>query len=160
MFQLIVAVISIALVAALAAASIFYGGTAFSGSTGKANVTSLINQGQQIAGAGALYRSDNSGIPATDIATLVGDYLQSAPTPPAVAETAWDTDGNIAWVELTSAAGESTCEEVTNQNGDVSPVGTAAFDADTPAESSDVVNTVQYNCHTDGADTYTFVFKM
>src|SRR3546814_5196795 len=79
MFQLIVAVISIALLAALAGASIFYGGAAFSGSTAKANVSSLVNQGQQIAGAAALFRTDNGGTTPTDIATqlVANDYLQS-----------------------------------------------------------------------------------
>src|SRR3546814_5373062 len=83
MFQLIVAVISIALLAALAGASIFYGGAAFSGSTAKANVSSLVNQGQQIAGAAALFRTDNGGTTPTDLTThlVANDYLQSVPTP-------------------------------------------------------------------------------
>src|SRR3546814_1323855 len=88
MFQLTVAVISSVLLAALAGASFFYGGAAFSGSTAKANVSSLVNQGQQIAGAAALFRTDNGGTTPTDIATqlVANDYLQSVPTPPTVGD--------------------------------------------------------------------------
>ena len=58
MFQLIVAVISIALVAVLAIASTYYGGTAFTQSQQKAQITALVNAGEQIAGANALYVTD------------------------------------------------------------------------------------------------------
>lgn len=82
MFQLIVAVISIALIAALAIASIFYGGDAFTKSSTKAQVTTLINQGQQIAGAAALYKTDGGFIANGEAAVtqLVTDgYLAAVP---------------------------------------------------------------------------------
>ena len=58
MFQLIVAVIAIALVIALTLASIFYGGEAFTRSSLKANVAAMVNQAQQISGAHTLYKTD------------------------------------------------------------------------------------------------------
>jgi len=61
MFNLIVAVISIALIAAMAVASIYYGGDSFGKSSARAEVATLISQGQQISGAAALFRIENSG---------------------------------------------------------------------------------------------------
>src|SRR3546814_334123 len=165
MFQLIFAVISIALLAALAGASIFYGGAAFSGSTAKANVSSLVNQGQQIAGAAALFRTDNGGTTPTDIATqlVANDYLQSVPTPPTVgdASTSWGigTDGTISYVfvRINDDAVPNTCAEVTNQNGGTAAATTAIVDPLT-----DVILTVgvPYNCvGADATATY-FVYRM
>lgn len=58
MFQLIIAVISIALVAALAIATIFYGGKAWHDHQFKTKVATLINHVQQIAAAKKLYEVD------------------------------------------------------------------------------------------------------
>lgn len=129
MFQLIVAVISIALVAALAIASIFYGGDAFTKSSEKANVTALINQAQQISGAYQLYKTDNGAAP-----TAIGDltagtvpYLASIPTAPKVALStdSWDlgTNGStpVAEIDLKGLAADlatdSVCVEVAKQAG-------------------------------------------
>lgn len=159
MFQLIVAVISIALLAALAGASIFYGGAAFSGSTAKANVSSLVNQGQQIAGAAALFRTDNGGTSPTDIVTdlVNNNYLQSAPTPPTVANaSAWDITetGGVYYVHVainTDAIG-NICAEVTNQNGGT-PQNVGTSDIELAAG-------VPYNCVGPEAGPASFVYRM
>ena len=82
MFNLIVAVISIALIAAMAAASIFYGGSAFGSGTAQAQASTLVNNGQQVSGAQQLYMIDNSGNRANDIDVLTPAYLQALPTAP------------------------------------------------------------------------------
>jgi type II secretory pathway pseudopilin PulG len=93
MFQLIVAVISIALVAALALASIFYGGEAFTRSQLKAQVTTMINQAQQISGAQTLYKTDKGGLVPATVSALVPDYLAVAPTAPnKITTSAWQLD--------------------------------------------------------------------
>jgi outer membrane PBP1 activator LpoA protein len=51
MFNLIITIISIALVVAMAAAAVYYGGTAFTQGTAKANAATLVTQAQQINGA-------------------------------------------------------------------------------------------------------------
>lgn len=80
MFSLIITIISIALVAALAVASVYYGGSAFSQGTAKAQASTLVAQAQQIAGANTLYANDNGGTRAGSVAALVGDgYLASPP---------------------------------------------------------------------------------
>lgn len=115
MFQLIVAVISIALVAALALASIFYGGEAFTRGQLKAQVATMINQGQQISGANTLYKTDKGGVDADSVADLVADqgngfrYLAVAPTPPSkITANEWAIGLNgttkVAYVEIEAAA--------------------------------------------------------
>jgi len=81
MFSLIITIISIALVAALAVASVYYGGAQFSQGTAKAQAAPLVSQAQQIAGANTLYANDNGGTLATDVeADLVaGGYLSGVP---------------------------------------------------------------------------------
>lgn len=80
MFSLIITIISIALVAALALATIYYGGSAFNKSAAESNATKLLNQAQQLLAADRLYRVDHGSAP-TSMADLVnGGYLKSVPT--------------------------------------------------------------------------------
>jgi hypothetical protein len=58
MFSLIITIISIALVAALALATLYYGGSAFNKGSAEANASKIINEGQQINGAVQLFRAD------------------------------------------------------------------------------------------------------
>jgi hypothetical protein len=119
MFQLIVAVIAIALVIALTLASIFYGGEAFTRSSLKANVAAMVNQAQQISGAHTLYKTDYSKN-AIDIDDLVASkYLAEKPVAPKIAATvngapaAWDYDparGGV-YLELGGTVSE-TCDAV------------------------------------------------
>lgn len=85
MFSLIITIISIALVAALALATIYYGGTAFNKGSAEAKASQLINEGQQINGAVALARADvaQGALTAapTDINGLVASkHLAQVPT--------------------------------------------------------------------------------
>jgi len=129
MFNLIVAVISIALIAAMAGASLFYGGAAFTESTAAARATTLVNSGAQIAGAQQLYMIDNSGTragatTATTVAasTLVSDYLQAAPTAPsdvAATNAVWrlEDGGKVAAIELDPTAASQVCIAAADQGG-------------------------------------------
>lgn len=58
MFSLIITIISIALVAALALATLYYGGQAFNKGSAEAEATKAINEAQQVAGAIQLFRAD------------------------------------------------------------------------------------------------------
>lgn len=96
MFSLIITIISIALVAALAVASVYYGGNVFQQSTAKAQASTLVAQAQQIAAANTLYANDHAGVRADDsvdaVAVLVSEgYLAAAPQANA------DVVGNAAW---------------------------------------------------------------
>ena len=88
MFQLIAAVIAIALVVVIALALIWYGGDAFKGGADKARYAAYMNHGSQIEGAIKLYQTNNGFTPEGDsdkiVAMLVqGDgnttYLSSEP---------------------------------------------------------------------------------
>ena len=106
MFQLIVAVIAIALVIALTLASIFYGGEAFTRSSLKANVAAMVNQAQQISGAHTLYKTDFSRS-ATNLQALEdAGYLAEVPTAPKIAKI--DANGDVAAWEYRATGAKST----------------------------------------------------
>jgi hypothetical protein len=58
MFSLIISIISIALVAALAAATVYFGGAAFNKGSAGADASTFINAGQQVSGAFTLAAAD------------------------------------------------------------------------------------------------------
>ena len=85
MFSLIITIISIALVVALVAATMYYGGTALGQGTTTADQAAFVSGAQQITGAAALYKAIEVSTP-TGVAgapaslTLVGkNYLTAAP---------------------------------------------------------------------------------
>lgn len=154
MFQIIVGVIAIALAAALAAASIFYGGSAFMSSTAKAQTTALVNSAQQISGAQALYRTDNAGASAGNITALkTANYLQAVPTAPSVAsDGTWtlSDDGSVAYIKINEANKAEICAEVEKQNG-----GTAAGSFTNDPALGDLSGT-QFNCLAGGDPAVTY----
>lgn len=91
MFSLIISIISILLVAALALATIYYGGNAFNKGTDEAVASQLINEGQQLQGARTL-KNQAAAIKSGDLVpTLAPDYLAQVPA-------GWDqaTDISVA----------------------------------------------------------------
>ena len=153
MFQLIVAVISIALIAALAIASIFYGGDAFTKSSEKANVTTLVNQAQQIAGAAALYKTENGVAIAAGVVNesspLVPEFLAQAPQGNKVAPNNWEivvdtaATPNVTYVyipfdtSVDEAGKTSLCAEVAKQ-------GAGHCATATGAEATDAASTTGF----------------
>lgn len=186
MFNLIVAVISIALIAAMAAASIFYGGSAFGSGTAQAQASTLVNNGQQVSGAQQLYMIDNSGNRANDIDVLTPAYLQALPTAPsnstgasATDTGAWEIsdDGTFAYIPLNTAhAGANTspadtvCQEIVAQGGlqldsAATTLGTATVLGSGAGEIN--LGDDQFGCVVDGTDSISddgatahFVFKL
>lgn len=79
MFSLIITLISIALVAALALASLYYGGPVFNQGAARAKVAQIQNAFQQLNGANELYKAD-TGSYAQSLGELVNNhYLKSVP---------------------------------------------------------------------------------
>lgn len=73
MFSLIITIISIALVAALALATLYYGGSAFNKGSDGATAARLINEGQQVNGAITILRADTAASGGTSaVADLAG----------------------------------------------------------------------------------------
>lgn len=80
MFSLIITIIAVMLVAALAVATIYYGGAGFNKSDLSAQVTRRVNEAQQIKGAAALYLVENSSVSTFTLEDLVNNnYLSAAP---------------------------------------------------------------------------------
>lgn len=79
MFSLIISIISIALVAALAAATVYFGGAAFNKGGAGADASAFINAGQQIAGAFTLAEVEADST-VSAVADLAPNYLAQEPT--------------------------------------------------------------------------------
>ena len=79
MFSLIITIISIALVAALALATLYYGGGAFNKGAAQANAAKVLLQGQQLLGAAELYKAENGDWPSTMGVLVTEKYLKSIP---------------------------------------------------------------------------------
>lgn len=94
MFSLIITVISIALVAALALATLYYGGAAYERGQADAQAAKVRIQGQQLMGADDIFKAHH-GRYSNDVAELIAeDYLKSNPVAraalqEALAENAW-----------------------------------------------------------------------
>ena len=111
MFSLIITIISIALVAALAVATIYYGGDAFNQGTTKAKASTIVNQAQQVAGANTLFKS-NTGSFAGTVSDLVSNaYLGSAPVSADLDVTYAIGTNNLVTATLKSTAGE-ICKQI------------------------------------------------
>lgn len=119
MFSLIIVIISIALVALLALAALYYGGTSFNKSTHTADTAKLLAQGQQLSSAMQLYFTDKGAYPtgtASDIEnTLVSSgYLTQWPS------SDWTVTDN--YVTLTATALDSNACLSMNQKLGVNTV--------------------------------------
>jgi Flp pilus assembly protein TadG len=136
MFSLIITIISIALVAALAVATIYYGGSAFTNGSARASAATVVSHAQQIAGANTLFANDNSGTYSTSVTGLRdGGYLSSVPAVPTTVATAAYTvsSGNLVNTTIASA---QICAQI-NKSSTGSEVSSL------PAGVS-----AQYGCHT------------
>ena len=152
MFSLIVSIISIALVAVLAAASIYYGGDAFTKGSAKALASTVVTQAQQISSAHTLYKNDEGGSAALNVSALVtGKYLASVPAAPAnvakdtnvapevVTPALWVLNANTVTLEVDNS---EVCALINEQAN-----GTSAFSTN-----------AQFGCETVGGNM-TFTYK-
>lgn len=87
MFSLIITIVSVALVTALALATIYYGGSAFRQGKESAQAATVVNQAQQIIGAYSLFKANTGRYP-DSLAELVPEYLQAVPQAFALVEPA------------------------------------------------------------------------
>ena len=143
MFSLIISIIAIALVAALALASIYYGGDAFQEGTAKSEASTVINQGQQVQAAVTMAEIDE--VVVSDLqADLVdsGEYLKEVPQ---VRSNAWTLNGNVIEVDVVNA---EVCEYVE-----------AGFDGDNTVDTA--AGDQAFGCYTaDSGTTHTAYFKL
>lgn len=79
MFSLVLTIISIALVAALALSTLYYGGNAFESSSARTEATKIALQGQQLLGAAELFYNDKREWPTALAQLESGGYLKQIP---------------------------------------------------------------------------------
>jgi alpha-tubulin suppressor-like RCC1 family protein len=117
MFSLIITVITIALVAVLALATLYYGGAAFTQSSAAATAGKLINQGQQLIGAAELFRVENGRWPASVQEMVMSSYLRSVPVAKsavsaALAENSWEMPKAGVPVFISQHPASGPCRQV------------------------------------------------
>lgn len=129
MFSLIISIISIALVAALAAATVYFGGAAFNKGGAGADASTFINAGQQIAGAFTLSEVD-AGVAVSTVAALSPHYLAQEPTYKGT-KFALSTDDNTDYVKMTVNTAD-ICTEINKRakGADGSGIVAAVTDVD------------------------------
>ncbi|WP_406733265.1 hypothetical protein RJD39_03940 [Vibrio scophthalmi] len=127
MFSLIISIIAIALVAALALASIYYGGAAFHEGSADAEASTAVNQGQQIQAAITMADineewSDKTG-EESNLDDL-GEYLKEIPK---LRDAVWTvpTNRNIVTVRVIN---EDICKKI-EEKGNAAFSGTLVTDA-------------------------------
>lgn len=109
MFSLIITIISIALVAVLALATLYYGGKSFLQGQAAATAATVINTGQQVSGAYTLWQTDNPEGSATLPVVLSANYLKTIPT---VKGVAWrEVSASSGWLLLPKAVTQDACIE-------------------------------------------------
>ncbi len=150
MFSLIITIISIALVAALAVATIYYGGSAFSSGSAKAVAATIVSNAQQVTGANVLYANDNSGAYASSIATLVPTYLASQPVPPANGATAYALSSSNVFTA--TVANQQVCSAID------ATVGLTSIPSAVPASPPQYYCVSSTGTGTSGTTTYDFTY--
>nr|WP_298059761.1 BspA family leucine-rich repeat surface protein [uncultured Halomonas sp.] len=120
MFSVIVTIVSIVLVAVLAAVSVYYGGQSLWGNTMEARVGQLINEHNQLDGAMAIWRNEN-GAPPTDgsFAYLKdAELLMAIPNPERFSDEGWGLHGpnNVLGLALNTDDGKAVCDHVMGDN--------------------------------------------
>jgi hypothetical protein len=132
MFSLIITVIAIALVAALALATLYYGGPIFNEGAERAQAAKLASQGQQIMGAMELYHAEKGVYPQSLNDLVADEYLKSIPVAQAeeakalasafAATTTWTLSSPGQPVIVLKPVSLATCKAYNQANVGVSGV--------------------------------------
>lgn len=116
MFSLIITIISIALVAALAVATLFYGGSVFSSQGEKARYAQVMNEVNQVQSALAMRKVDFAG-PPSSLGDLIPRYMTALPK-------GWDAGERDGYLTLAlSDLAVETCLRVNDELGVENPAG-------------------------------------
>lgn len=107
MFSLIIVIISIALVAALALATMYFGGSAFNKGGSSATSARLANEGTQLRGTLALYHQE-TGEKASAFEQLVTSQHLSGRI------EGWNFADDVIWQTITD---EAVCTEINTRAG-------------------------------------------
>lgn len=107
MFSLIIVLVSIALVAGLALATMYFGGSSFLQGSEKAAVTRYMSEGAQVSGAIKMFRAEKGYVPQELEELVTENYLKTLPEGADGAEQAFqNADGYI----FAGVPSQSVCE--------------------------------------------------
>jgi hypothetical protein len=131
MFSLIITIVSIALVVALVAATMYHGGDTLTQGRTTADAAAFVSGAQQVAGGATMFLSLEGAAPADVAALVTKKYIASVPNTKSVAPLALGK--NIALTNIVSAAANdaAVCQQL-NKNVGLTAAKTAAA-ADTDA---------------------------
>lgn len=123
MFSLIIAIVSIALVVALVAATMYHGGDTLTQGRSKADAAAIVAGAQQVSGAAVMFLS-LEGTEAADVDALIaGKYLASKPT-------VGDLElGGVTGARLVEgvAASDDVCLQINRAAGSATPEAVLAI---------------------------------
>lgn len=122
MFSLIITIVSIALVVALVAATMYYGGDTLTQGRNSADAAAFVTGAQQISGAVQLHRALESEDPADVAALQASGHLNGAPVvkgTPLVFDTATGT-------VTSTVTSDAVCEAINTQSN-----GNGIYECDT-----------------------------
>lgn len=174
MFSLIITIISIALVAALAVATVYYGGNQFNQGNTKAAGSAIVTSAQQIAAANTLLFNDQGAYAAvgpvtvaatcapTDAGCFPTSYLKSIPKPPAPAVVSDGTNpgfevaaNNVIELTIDGSGAVDVCSAVNKSSGLLNNDGTVLVPAD---EATFDAEGAQYGCYGPAVGPFTFKY--
>lgn len=160
MFSLIITIVSIALVVALVAATMYHGGDTLTQGRVTADAAAFVSGAQQVGGAATMYLSLEGSSPANVAALVTTSYLASVPVVKGSALTlGTETIGSVSvnTVESTVTSAD-VCAQI-NKAAGITATDTAA--ADDTAEALVVVaadlDTFAYGC-VSGTKQFTFKY--
>ena len=114
MFSLVIVLVSIALVAALALATVYYGAQFAQDGANKAAVSRALQEGNQVVGAMELYRTDHQGQLPTGTADEIKSTLISQEYLKAWPDTAWEPHNDYV---VRTGMTEAQCQAVNRSYG-------------------------------------------
>jgi len=118
MFSLIITIVSIALVVALVAATMYYGGDTLTQGRTQADAAAFVAGAQQITGAASMFIALEGAAPADIDALVTQNYLSSLPSAEFAAGETWDLDTGARTLTAVVASAD-VCTELEARGGDL-----------------------------------------
>jgi hypothetical protein len=176
MANLIITIISIALVAVAAIMGAYYGGTAFLQGQAKAKAVRVINAAEQITSALNVYSANHGGARGMSRSDLLNGYLTEIPNLDSVLPSFYDTDTDPSMIGFYCSsfeAGSIDCQSETwdrltipTQSREIctaisavalGPNVTLAYHG---TDNYNVPGNQKFGCFNNGDNDYIFVYKV
>ena len=111
MFSLIITIVSIALVLALVAATMYHGGDTLTQGRVTADAAAFVSGAQQVGGAATMYLSLEGSAPADVAALVTKSYLASAPVSPDLGTT-YSVDASNKVSATLNGTADAICKQI------------------------------------------------